>query len=75
MKPLVERICKLLTVKSIVTIILTVIIAYLAVVDKIDIKEMYLIIISFYFGTQAVKEWMKHKNMLHKNNAKNEERK
>lgn len=56
MKPLVERICKLLTVKSIVTIILTVIIAYLAVVDKIDIKEMYLIIISFYFGTQAVKE-------------------
>ena len=56
MKPLFERICKLLTVKSIVTIILTVIIAYLAVVDKIDIKEMYLIIISFYFGTQAVKE-------------------
>ena len=56
MKPLVERICKLLTVKSIVTIILTVIIAYLAVVDKIDIKEMYLIIISFYFGTQAMKE-------------------
>ena len=56
MKPLVERICKLLTVKSIVTIILTVIIAYLAVVDKTDIKEMYLIIISFYFGTQAVKE-------------------
>ena len=56
MKPLVERICKLLTVKSIVTIILTVIIAYLAIVDKIDIKEMYLIIISFYFGTQAVKE-------------------
>lgn len=56
MKPVIERICKLLTVKSIVTIILTVIIAYLAVVDKIDIKEMYLIIISFYFGTQAVKE-------------------
>ena len=28
MKPLVERICKLLTVKSIVTIILTIIIAY-----------------------------------------------
>ena len=56
MKPLVERICKLLTVKSIVTIILTVIIAYLAVIGKIDIEKMYLIIISFYFGTQAVKE-------------------
>lgn len=56
MKNLIERLCKLLTVKSIVTIILTVVTAYLAVIGKIDIKEIYLIIISFYFGTQAVKE-------------------
>lgn len=55
-KNLIERLCKLLTVKSIVTIILTVVTAYLAVIGKIDIKEIYLIIISFYFGTQAVKE-------------------
>ena len=56
MKSFIERICKLLTVKSIVTIILTGVTAYLAVIGKIDIKEIYLIIISFYFGTQAVKE-------------------
>ena len=55
-KNLIERLCKLLTVKSIVTIILTAVTAYLAVIGKIDIKEIYLIIISFYFGTQAVKE-------------------
>lgn len=56
MKFFVERICKLLTVKSIVTVVLTAVTAYLAVVGRIDIKEIYLIIISFYFGTQAVKE-------------------
>lgn len=56
MKYLTERLCKLLTVKSLVTIILTFVTAYLAVKGSIDIKEIYLIIISFYFGTQAVKE-------------------
>ena len=56
MKYLTERMCKLFTVKSIVTIILTVVTAYLAAKGSIDIKEIYLIIISFYFGTQAVKE-------------------
>ena len=56
MKYLTERLCKLFTVKSIVTIILTVVTAYLAAKGSIDIKEIYLIIISFYFGTQAVKE-------------------
>ncbi len=56
MKSLTERFCKLLTVKSIVTIVLTIVVAYLAICGKIDIKEIYLMIISFYFGTQAVKE-------------------
>lgn len=56
MKSLVERLCKLLTVKSIVTVVLTAVVAYLAACGKIDIKEIYLMIISFYFGTQAVKE-------------------
>ena len=70
-----NRLDKLLSVKSIVTIILTIVTAYLAIIGKIDIKEIYLIIISFYFGTQAVKEWMMKKIMLHKNNARKEERK
>ena len=51
-----NRIDKLLTVKSIVTIILTFVVAYLAIQGTIDVKEIYLMIISFYFGTQAVKE-------------------
>lgn len=56
MKSLIDRLCKLLTVKSIVTIALTVVVAYLAAIGRVDIKEIYLMIISFYFGTQAVKE-------------------
>lgn len=56
MKSVIERISKLLTVKSIVTIILTVVIAYLATLGQVDIKEIYLIIISFYFGTQHEKK-------------------
>lgn len=51
-----EKIAKLINVKSIVTIILTVVIAYLAVIGKVDVKEIYLIIISFYFGTQHEKK-------------------
>ena len=47
MKAFIERVCKLLTVKSIVTIILTGVTAYLAVIGKVEIKEIYLIIISF----------------------------
>ena len=56
MNNLIERLCKLLTVKSLVTIILTIVVSYLAFNGKIEIKEIYLMIISFYFGTQAVKE-------------------
>lgn len=51
-----ERFSKLLTVKSIVTLILTCVVAYLALRGTVDVKEIYLMIISFYFGTQAVKE-------------------
>ena len=50
-----EKFAKLLDVKSIVTILLTLVIGYLAIVDKIDIKEIYLMIIAFYFGTQHQK--------------------
>ena len=50
-----ERIAKLLTVKSIVTIVLTCVVAYLSVKGEFDIKEIYLMIIAFYFGTQAEK--------------------
>lgn len=54
-----ERISKLLTVKSIVTLLLTVIFSYLAIKGTITGQEfmtIFTVIISFYFGTQATKE-------------------
>jgi len=56
---MLERLQKLLTVKSIVTIILTIVFAYLAVVGTISGSEfltIFTVVISFYFGTQTKKE-------------------
>ena len=50
-----ERFAKLLTVKSIVTLVLTVIFAYLSIVGIIagtEFLTIFTIIIGFYFGTQ-----------------------
>ena len=56
MNALIERLTKLLTVKSIITILLTVVVVVLSLKGQFDIKDIYLIIIGFYFGTQATKE-------------------
>ena len=48
----------LLTVKSIVTIILTVIFSYLAIVGRISGEqffEIFSVVVAFYFGTQYQK--------------------
>lgn len=53
-----EKIAKLINVKSIITLILTGIFSYLAVVEVIDGQQfltIFTVIISFYFGTQATK--------------------
>lgn len=42
----------LLKVKSLVTLILTLVVAYLALTEKMAIDQVYLMIIAFYFGTQ-----------------------
>jgi hypothetical protein len=47
-----EKIAKLINVKSIITILLTLVVCYLAIAKSFDIKEIYLMIIAFYFGTQ-----------------------
>ena len=47
-----EKLAKLINVKSIVTILLTLVVCYLAIAKGFDIKEIYLMIIAFYFGTQ-----------------------
>lgn len=52
------RILKLLTVKSIVTIILTAVFAYLSATNKIGTQQfimIYTTVIAFYFGTQHEK--------------------
>lgn len=54
-----KRLCNLLTVKSIVTLILTAAFTYLSVTNKIAPEQFLVIfttIISFYFGTQHEKK-------------------
>lgn len=50
-----NKIAKLIDVKSIITILLTLVVCYLAIFEGFDIKEIYLMIIAFYFGTQTTK--------------------
>lgn len=52
----VERLLKLLSVKSIVTIILTAVFAYLSVLGLVSADQfltVFTVVIAFYFGTQA----------------------
>ena len=52
-----KRLGNLLSVKSIVTLVLTGVFAYMAVVGKIsqDFMTIYAVIIAFYFGTKSQK--------------------
>ena len=50
-----DRIAKLLSVKSIVTLLLTIVVCVLALTNRIDIEQIYLMIIAYYFGTQYEK--------------------
>lgn len=53
-----ERLSKLLTVKSIVTILLTILFIVVAFMGDIpqEVMTIYTTVIAFYFGTQATKE-------------------
>lgn len=57
MEQLKKRMANLVSVKSIVTIVLTVVFAYMAVSERItqDFMTIYAVIIAFYFGTQSQK--------------------
>lgn len=52
-----KRLGNLLSVKSLVTLVLTGVFAYMAVARKIsqDFMTIYAVIIAFYFGTQSQK--------------------
>lgn len=56
MKNVINKIAKLIDVKSLVTLTLTGVVAYLAIIERIDIENIYLMIIAFYFGTQVQKK-------------------
>lgn len=51
-----DKLKNLIDVKSIVTILLTIVVCILALKGAFDIKEIFIMIISFYFGTQHQKE-------------------
>ena len=57
MENIKKRLGNLLSVKSLVTMILTCVFAYMAVVGKIsqDFMTIYADIIAFYFGSQSQK--------------------
>ena len=51
-----QRLSNLLCVKSIVTIILNVVFAYLSIIGKLseqDFLTVFSVVIAFYFGTQS----------------------
>lgn len=58
MELLKKRAANLLAVKSIVTLVLTCVFAYLAVTDHVTTDQfltVFTVVIAFYFGTQAEK--------------------
>lgn len=57
MDKILKRVANLMSVKSIVTLILTVVFAYMAITSSIsqDFMTIYAVIIAFYFGTQSQK--------------------
>ena len=60
-----ERLDKLLSVKSIVTIVLTIVFAYLAIIGVVDAERyltIYAVVIAFYYGTQAQKSLDENKD-------------
>lgn len=57
-----KRLAALLAVKSVVTIILTLVFAYLAVKGQVSTDQfltVFTVVIAFYFGTQAEKNSVK----------------
>lgn len=59
MEALKERVAKLLAVKSIVTILLTVVFCYLSVIGTVSADQfltVFTVVIAFYYGTQHEKK-------------------
>lgn len=57
METIIKRLSNLLSVKSLVTLVLTGVFAFMACTNQIsqDLMTIYAVIIAFYFGTQSQK--------------------
>ena len=58
MEMLYKRLANLLSVKSIVTVVLTGVFAYMAIDGSVNAEQfltVFTVVIAFYFGTQAKK--------------------
>lgn len=57
MKNIIDRLAKLIDVKSIITLMFTVLFCILAFKGAIpqEVNNVYLMIVAFYFGTQSKK--------------------
>lgn len=67
MDQIIKRIGNLLSVKSIVTVILTVVFAYLAVNGQVSTDQfltVFTVVIAFYFGTQAERKSVESSDIL-----------
>ena len=54
-----EKLAKIISVKSIVTLVLCAVFAYLSIVGQVQAEQfltIFTVIISFYFGTQSAKK-------------------
>ena len=53
-----EKFAKLVDVKSIVTILLTIVFCYLSITKTLtpEFMTIYTVVIAFYFGTQTIKK-------------------
>lgn len=59
MKELIQRLTKLLSIKSLVTIALTGVFCFLSIIQVIPVElfmTVFTVVIAFYFGTQAKKD-------------------
>ena len=58
MYQITERLSALLTIKSLVTLLLTLVFAALALMGRVtqDFLTVYTVVIAFYFGTQSAKK-------------------
>ena len=73
-EPLIDRLQKLLAVKSIVTIALTIVFCVLCLKDMVYVDQfmtVFTVVIAFYFGTQAERKSGENTQTVNEENKTN----